>query len=100
MGNTAQHTGATVAPEGTAAAADFDSVQRFVRVCREREDGFIEFEFALGDPELCVELMLPETAFKEFCAANKVTLLEPHAAGGNWVERMNEATHREYGDTP
>ncbi len=100
MGNTERQAGVMAAPEGAAANAGFDSVRRFVRVCREREDGFIEFEFALGDPELCVELMLPEMAFREFCAANEVTLLEPHAEGGNWVERMNQATHREYGDMP
>lgn len=77
----------------------FDTTQRFVRVCQVREDGFVEFEFAIGEPQLCVELMLPVAAFQEFCRANRAVMLEPHAAGGNWVQRMNQATHQEYGDT-
>lgn len=77
----------------------FDTVRRFVRVCRERADGFIEFEFAIGEPQLCVELMLPAAAFREFCAANQVIVLEPHAESGDWVQRMNQATRTEYGDT-
>lgn len=44
----------------------------FVRVRERRADGFIEFDFAIGDPELSVELILPEAAFQEFCATNQV----------------------------
>lgn len=44
----------------------------FVRVLAERPEGFIEFEFAIGDPSLCVELILPRRAFAEFCATNRV----------------------------
>jgi hypothetical protein len=49
--------------------------------CRRRPDGFIEFEFAIGDPELAVELMLPESAFHEFCLANEVIVLDPATLG-------------------
>ena len=34
--------------------------------------GFIEFDFAIGDPDLTVELILPEPAFEEFCATHRV----------------------------
>lgn len=82
------------------AATGFDASRRYVRVCQERPDGFVEFEFAIGSPELCVELMLPVAAFHEFCLANSVILLEPLAGDqGDWVHRLNEAAHREYGDT-
>ena len=73
----------------------FDAMRRYVRVCEQRPDGFIEFEFAIGDPALCVELMLPEAAFHEFCLANDVILLEPAVPGlGDWVARLNAATHQ------
>lgn len=53
--------------------------RRFVRV-RETHDGFVEFDFAIGDPQLYVELILTEAAFKEFCAANAVEHLDAEAA--------------------
>jgi len=77
-------------------ATNFDATRRYVRVCKKRPDGFVEFEFAIGDPVLCVELMLPEAAFHEFCLANEVIVLEPLAAGqGDWVARLNEASLRD-----
>ncbi len=44
----------------------------FVRVRERRADCFIEFDFAIQDPALTVELILPEPAFKEFCATHRV----------------------------
>jgi phenol hydroxylase P0 protein len=35
----------------------------------------VEFDFAIGDPELSVDLILPAHAFKEFCATNRVHFL-------------------------
>jgi phenol hydroxylase P0 protein len=82
--------------ESAAAAASFDATRRYVRICRQRPDGFIEFEFAIGDPALCVELMLPESAFHEFCLANDVIVLEHYPdAEGDWVARLNEASRRD-----
>ncbi|PKO94155.1 MAG: phenol hydroxylase [Betaproteobacteria bacterium HGW-Betaproteobacteria-10] len=74
----------------------FDTTRRFVRVCEKRADGFIEFEFAIGDPALCVELLLPEVAFHEFCLANEVIVLDPAQPGqGDWVARMNTASQQQ-----
>lgn len=53
-----------------------DTGLRFVRVTEQRSDGLIAFEFAIGWPDLAVELLLPEPAFAEFCAANKVQRLD------------------------
>ncbi|WP_066266861.1 phenol hydroxylase subunit [Hydrogenophaga palleronii] len=53
-----------------------DTTLRFVRVLEQRPDGLIAFEFAIGWPELAVELLLPETAFEAFCAANQVQRLD------------------------
>jgi len=48
----------------------------WVRVTRQRPDGFVEFDFAMGDPDLCVDLILPQAAFDEFCAQNRVRFLD------------------------
>lgn len=53
-----------------------DTTRRFVRVIGQRPNGLIEFEFAIGWPELAVELLLPPPAFAEFCAANQVQRLD------------------------
>ena len=77
----------------------FDLTKRYVRVCEQRQDGFVEFEFAIGDLALCVELMLPEAAFREFCLSNEAIVLEPRAPGqGDWVARMNEASQQGFID--
>lgn len=47
-------------------------LMKWVRVTRRRPDGFVEFDFAIGDPDLCVDLILPAAAFDEFCAVNRV----------------------------
>lgn len=52
-----------------------DTRQRFVRVLEERADGMVFFEFAIGWPDLAVELLLPAPAFEAFCAANGVQRL-------------------------
>jgi len=52
-----------------------DTTRRYVRVIEERADGMVAFEFAIGWPELSVELLLPAPAFAEFCAANRVQRL-------------------------
>jgi phenol hydroxylase P0 protein len=53
----------------------FDPTRRFVRVTGINRRGFVEFEFAVGIPDLCVELMLPRAAFEEFCVAQNVVRL-------------------------
>jgi phenol/toluene 2-monooxygenase (NADH) P0/A0 len=48
---------------------------RFVRITGEVRGGFIEFQFSIGDPTLYLEMILPQAAFEEFCATNKVVHL-------------------------
>lgn len=57
-------------------ANDFDSFTRFVRVRSEPQDRFVEFDFAIGHPELFVELILPKAAFEQFCAHNRVQFMD------------------------
>lgn len=53
----------------------FDVARRYVRFGELRDDGYVLFDFAIGDPELAVELVLPLSAYQEFCRANAVTYL-------------------------
>ena len=53
----------------------FDVDRRYVRFRELRADGYVEFDFAIGDPELSVELTLPLVAYQAFCRDNDVTYL-------------------------
>lgn len=55
----------------------FDPNLRFVRLTKVRGDGFVEFDFAVGEPDLLVELVMPVAAFHEFCRANRVIQIPP-----------------------
>lgn len=50
-------------------SSDFDPSRKFIRVVEQRADGLVEFEFAVGEPELFVEMLLPRPAFEDFCHA-------------------------------
>ena len=76
--------------------APMDTTRRFVRLSGERPNGFVEFEFAIGEPEIFVEMILPREAFTEFCVANRVEMLaprDPDALYGDWDWRLADATH-------
>jgi phenol hydroxylase P0 protein len=55
----------------------FDPGRRYVRVTGINSRGFVEFEFAVGAPELFVELMLPPAMFESFCATQNAQRLDP-----------------------
>jgi len=87
----------------------FDPNRKFVRVIETRPDGLVGFEFAVGEPGLFVELMMPANAFSEFCTVNLVTLLAPKAvrdaseqAGeqqNDWDWGMRQATQQRFKST-
>ena len=52
-----------------------DVTRKYVRVRQVRADGLVCFEFAIGWPELFVDLMLPRSAFDDFCVRQQVQLL-------------------------
>jgi len=66
---------------------DFD-LTRYVWVTSRARPGFIEFNFAIGDPAVYLEMILPETAFEEFCAEQQAVFLDRRRAGA--VERDGE----------
>lgn len=53
----------------------FDVERRYVRYRELDSRGYVQFDFAIGDPELAVELVLPLRAYQEFCRANAVIYL-------------------------
>lgn len=44
---------------------------KYVRVNRVRDNGLVEFDFAIGAPEIFVELIMPQAAFDDFCLTNR-----------------------------
>lgn len=54
----------------------FDEMPRYIRVRSGPEDRFVEFDFAIGHPELFVELVLPREAFEIFCRHNRVVHMD------------------------
>ncbi|MAT91780.1 MAG: phenol hydroxylase [Halioglobus sp.] len=55
--------------------APLNRMTRYVRVRRVVGERFIEFDFAIGDPCLYVELVLPREAFERFCRDNRVHVM-------------------------
>jgi phenol hydroxylase P0 protein len=51
----------------------WDPAARWVRIVEERASGMVEFEFAIGEPQLFVEMVMPRAQFEEFCAMHQVT---------------------------
>lgn len=74
-------------------AGDFDPSRRFVRILREPGPDLVEFAFAIGEPDLSMELVLPRAAFDEFCQANRAIFLPPDPAtpASDWDWRMSDA---------
>lgn len=50
----------------------FNPQLKFVRIVETHANGLIEFEFAVGEPELFVELLMAQAPFDEFCAMHGV----------------------------
>ena len=50
----------------------FNTNLKFVRIIETHANGLVEFEFAVGEPELFVELLMAQAPFDEFCATHGV----------------------------
>tara|TARA_R110001592_G_scaffold363372_2_gene686292 strand:- start:168625 stop:168894 length:270 start_codon:yes stop_codon:yes gene_type:complete len=53
---------------------------RYARIRRIIDSKFVEFDFAIGDPSLYVELVLPQSAFEFFCQDNNVQMMTEEQA--------------------
>jgi phenol hydroxylase P0 protein len=86
------------------AESNFDITRKFVRVMRTLPNGLIEFEFAIGDPDVAVELVMPKAAFDEFCANNQVEVMtdvlakpvDADAADADFNWNLHQATHQRF----
>jgi phenol hydroxylase P0 protein len=45
---------------------------KYIRVRSQPSARFVEFDFAIGEPSLFVELIMPPAVFEEFCTNNNV----------------------------
>lgn len=52
-----------------------DERTRYVHVTSLARPGYVEFRFAIGDPALYLEMILPQTAFEEFCVTQRAVRL-------------------------
>jgi phenol/toluene 2-monooxygenase (NADH) P0/A0 len=58
-----------------------ETAQKYVCVRDVNSEGNVRFDFAIGWPDVCVELVLPQAAFDEFCRQNDVKTMEPPDGG-------------------
>jgi len=65
-----------------------DETTRYVRETGRVADRFIEFQFSIGDPTLYLEMILPEAAFHEFCAAQRAVRLTPEQGAHVDADRL------------
>lgn len=76
--------------------------RKYVRINRVRESGMVEFLFAIGDPDLSVELIMDRAMFDEFCAQNQVILLDAEAPRldgvdkSDWDWSLSDATSQRF----
>lgn len=72
-----------------------DTGKRYIRVTRKHENGFIEFDFAIGDPDVFVELILDTEAFQDFCSGQQAEAFpapdEAQEDLGDWNWRLADA---------
>lgn len=69
----------------------FDTEKRYVRLVERRPDGFVEFEFSVGEPEVYAEMILREEDFEEFCKKEKVIMIDEQS---NPVDHSNDFEYR------
>lgn len=65
---------------------DFNLQQKFIRIINARDDGLVEFEFAMGEPRLFVEMLMHQAEFEQFCKDQHVVPTEgalPESAEGS-----------------
>ena len=73
-------------PAGSAAVLTGQTC--YVRVTGTRNERYVEFEFAIGDPELAVELVMQFGQFADFCSCHQVVHLSAEEGARLDFERM------------
>jgi phenol hydroxylase P0 protein len=75
-------------PHAEPVSRDFDVTRRYVRVREHRDDGFVEFDFSIGDPRLSVELVMSARDYASFCATHEVSQLSDDEAAALDLEQL------------
>ena len=65
-----------------------DINRKFTRLTGIRDNKYVEFDFAIDDPEIFVELVLPFEMYESFCEKNRVTILPPNDDVKDKYERL------------
>jgi len=77
---------------------EFDTQKRFVRFAEKRDDGFVLFEFAVGEPEIFAEMILKEEDYEIFCKEQGVVMIDedsnPIDEGNDFEWRLRDATQK------
>lgn len=58
--------------QGVARPEFLGDIKKYIRVRSAEDARFVEFDFAIGDPNLFVELIMPHGVFERFCDQNNV----------------------------
>lgn len=67
---------ADITSTGVDTGDGFDPARRYLRVTRRRDDGMVELDYAVGAPEVYVEMILPAAAVEDLIARERPTLLD------------------------
>lgn len=55
---------------------NIDELKKYIRITGDRNAKFVAFDFAIHDPSLFVELVLPKEAFEKFCVIHQVVEMD------------------------
>lgn len=85
----------------------WDVQRRFIRIVHEHANGMVEFEFAVGEPGMFAEMILPRAEFEDFCRTQGVQPTHgalPAAADGSaqgeWDWSLRDARDRHFRHEP
>lgn len=86
--------------------AQWDVSRKYVREVQQHDNGMVEFEFAVGEPGLFVEMVMPRAEFEDFCAMQGVQptqgRLPGHADGSTaheWDWSLRDAREQHFRTT-
>ena len=83
---------------GDSMVEEFDPQKRFVRFIEKREDGFVLFEFAVGEPEIFAEMILKAEDYEIFCKEQGVVMIDqntnPIDEDNDFEWRLRDATEK------
>lgn len=89
------------------APPDWNPSDKWVRIIEQRANGMVEFEFAVGEPQLYVEMVMDRQPFDEFCAMHGVTPTQGpladaplDSAAHEWDWNLREARSRHFRREP